>query len=652
LPDGSEEGLHLKLLGGFTIEGPAVASRIILGKKASALLAILALSANTAASRERIAGLLWSGSDETLALSSLRQTLAQIKRALGPGCDNCLDVGRSFIALKQSFVRCDVPEFREHVAARRLAEAVALYQGPFLDGIFIRDSSFEDWSATERRQLHGLYVEALETMARHAFGREKVALARRWVAADPLREQAHQLLMEALAETGARDEALRQCRSLQELYDRELGVKVSAETLSLMRSIESSPVGSMPALPQAEARAPASPVLAVHPLVCLSDDREKLLFASSLSGSLVTTLSKLPYLRVVAMATAGKSNKLPDDLVALGRALAADYMLEGQLMAADGRARINVHLVNCKAGEYLFSHRYDVDLAHGFSAQDEITLKVAVAINVALLQGDQALSKLNKSNQLEPWELVLQASTLISSHDRVCSPAALRCIKEAIRLDPTYTAAHTLLGWWHWGQAFCGWSTNAEASVADALAASAKARDLDPENPEPHVVMAISHMQRRDFAAAEASLTEALRLGRNHAMVHAVAANVANFSGRPDTALRLTEQAMRLCPVYPPWYAGDKAQSYLQLGELSQSLVWSKAAIDRSAGYIHAHLFRVIALKELGRDEEATSAARTVMKLDPAFGAAAWAAGQPFLDPAVNERFLNALTAAGLPLAS
>jgi TolB-like protein len=518
--------------------------------------------------------------------------------------------------------------------------------------MFIRDTSFEEWSATERRALHAHYLQALEVSARQTFGRERVVLARRWVAADPYHEPAHRLLMEALTETGSRDEALRQFRTLQEVYRRELGVGVSADTMALVREIERSKVGIISSPTHAEAKAPASPVLAVHPLVCLSDDKQKLMFASSLSGSLVTTLSKLPYLRVVAMGTGGRSSKHPDDLVALDRASAVDYMLEGQLMAADDRVRLNVHLVDCRAGEYLFSHRQDVDLKNWFEAQDEVTLKVAVAINVALLQGDQALSKLNKSNQLEPWELVLQASTLISSHDRVCSPAALRCITEAIRIDPDYAAAHTLLGWWHWGQAFCGWSSDPEASVAASLAAAAKGSELDPENPEPHVVLGIANMQKQDFAAADACLIEAMRLGRNHAMVYAVAANVANFSGRPEAALRLTEQAMRLCPVYPPWYAGDMAQALLQLGQISQSLVWSKAAIDRSAGYIHAHLFRVIALHELGRHEEATAAAQTVMKLDPAFGAAAWASGQPFLDPAVNQRFLTALVNAGLPLKS
>jgi DNA-binding SARP family transcriptional activator len=645
---GFEETVRLNLLGGFSIKAPTCGTAVSLGKKASALLAILAVSRDGPVTRDQIAGLLWSKTDDALAKSSLRQTLALIRRAFGKDADQFLDIDRNGIALKPATVWCDAAHFRDHCAAGNFSEAVALYRGPFLDGLFIRDRSFEDWSGTERRALHDQYIRALEVLARQAFGRERISLARRWVAADPYCEQAHMLLMDALAEIGARDEALRQFRALQEVYRSELGIDVSPDTLALMRDIERSQVRVAAASVDADMTMPASPVLAVHPLVCLSDNRDNLLFASSLSGGMVTTLSKLPYLRVVAMGT-GRSSKNPDDLVALDRASAADYMLEGQLMAADGRVRVNVHLVDCRAGEYLFSHRHDVNMADGFAAQDEITLKVAVAINVALLQGDQALSKLNKSNQLEPWELVLQASTLISSHDRVCSPAALRCILEAIRLDPTYAAAHTLLGWWHWGQAFCGWSADPAASVAASLEAAARGGELDPENPEPHVVMGIAHMQNRDFAAADACLLEAMRLGRNHAMVYAVAANVANFSGRPEAALRLTERAMHLCPVYPPWYAGDKAQAHLQLGQLSQSLVWSKAAIDRSAAYIHAHLFRVIALHESGRQEEAKDAARRVMKLDPAFNAAAWSRGQPFLDSAVNDRFLSALIAAGLP---
>lgn len=593
--------------------------------------------------------MLWSTTDDASAKGNLRQALSQIRRAVGPACNDIMAIGTSHVSLRDDDLECDVHLFHRHIAAGNCSDALAVYRGPFLDGVSIRDPSFEGWSETERRNLHDRYLSLLERMAGSAIGIEAVDIGRRWVSADPLREQAHRYLIEALLDVGAREDALLQARTLRQVYRDDLGLDLSPEVRLLIDGIEKRQSPAVGIAQPPPIKAPASPVLAVHPLICMSDARENLLFASSLSGGLVTTLSKLPYLRVVAMGTAGQTARTQGDLAALDRASAADYVLEGQLMATDGRVRVNVHLVDCRVGEYLFSHRYDADLRPGFGAQDEITLKVAVAINVALLQGDQALSKLNKANQLEPWELVLQASTLISSHDRLCFPAAYRCIAEALRIDPLYAAAHTLLGWWHWQQAFCGWSIDGARSVADALAAAEEGSRLDPDNPEPHVVMAIANMQRKDFDRANACLARAMELGRNHAMVYAVGANVANFSNKPQLAIRLTEQAMRLCPVYPPWYAGDMAQAHLQLGQLSRCLDWAKAAIDRSAGYIHAHLFRVIGLQESGRIDEAAEAARQVLKLDPAFDATAWAESQPFLDPALNRRFLDALLAAGLP---
>jgi len=649
LADGSGEDFALNLLGGFSFRYRQVQPSVALGRKASALLAILALSPDRTASRDRLASLLWSTMDDASARGNLRQALTHIRRSIGPVCDELLVVDRTHISLRQQDMDCDVQVFRRHLAAGRCPEALAVYRGPFLDGLNIRDPAFETWSEYERRTLHDRYLSLLEKAAGDATAAAAVEIGRKWVAADPLREQAHKYLIQALVETGAREEALLQARTLRQVYRDDLGLELSDDVRRLVDEIERPRHSFGGPGPAGLVKAPASPVLAVHPLVCLSPDSATPVFASSLSGGLVTTLSKLPYLRVVAMGTAGQLPRARGDLAALDRAAAADYVLEGQVQATEGRVRVNVHLVDCRVGEYVFSHRYDADLCSGFAAQDEITMKVAVAINVAMLQGDQALSKLNRSNRLEPWELVLQASTLISSHDRLCFPAAFRCISEAKRLDPDYAAAHTLLAWWHWQQAFCGWSTDPARSVAESLAAAEEGSRLDPANPEPHVVMAIANMQKRDFAAANDCLARATALGRNHAMVYAVGANVANFSNQPRLAIRLTEQAMRLCPVYPPWYAGDMAQAHLQLGQLARCLEWAKAATDRSAGYIHAHLFRVIALQEAGRLAEVGDAAQQVLALDPAFDATAWAGGQPFLDASFNRRFLDALLAAGLP---
>jgi DNA-binding SARP family transcriptional activator/TolB-like protein len=640
---------RLELLGGFRLLTPSLPDQDVIGQKSSALLAILATAPGQSASRDRLAGLLWSNSKNGLARNSLRQTLAVLRRSLGNRSAEMLEIGRVVIKLRESFATCDVIEFVDCCRSSRYDRAVELYKGPFLDGMFIRDQAFEDWSADERRRLEGMYIEALETLVHGENGNRRVHLARRLVNADSLRESSHHLLIDSLAQLGERDEALKQIRALEDILKCELGVGPSQETEAMKRALLRSPPRPVGLSTPSAVSLPASPVLAIHPFACLSDDSVSQSFARGLSNTVVTTLSKLPYLHVMAFVTAGSGQRNPDDLAALNRANSTDYVLEGSLVSQGEKSRFTVHLIDCKTDAYVFSQRYDFSLAESFDTQDMITLKIAVAINVALLQGDQALSKVCASNQLEPWEHILQASTLISSHDRVCAPAARRSIAEAIRLDPGYSAAHTLMGWWHWAQAFCGWSPDPGASIAAALDCAIKANGLEPDNPEPFVVMAIAHMQARDFARADEALEHARRLGPNHAMVYAVAANVAMFGGLPQEALNLTRQAMRLCPVYPPWYAGDMAQAHLQLGQLGPALVWSQAAISRSAGYIHAHLFRIIALQEKGQAEEAAATARTVLHLDPAFTAKAWAEAQPFRDSSISQRFLRALLAAGLP---
>lgn len=642
-----ETAVRFRLFGGFAVS-PSSAFGTELGPKPAGLAAYLCRMPGHTATREKLAALLWGTADSESARTNLRQALVKLRRHLGPQGADLLVTGRATVSLGSGQFSCDAGDFLLAIERGDFAAASRLYTGPFLDGITIRVRAFDDWAAAERRRLADLHLAALENLARSGTAAERVVLARKLVDADPLRESAHRLLAEALADTGKRDAALRHLREVEVLLHRELGVRPTAETLALKRRLQ-----TVELAPNAKGDPPVpvvpdGPVLAVHPFTSLDDSRAHRGFAAALTAGVITTLSKLPYLRVTAHGSAHRSRDLAEDLAALDRVARAEYMLEGSVSGADDKVRVSARLINCLTGEYSFTSRYDCSLSDPFSAQDEVALGIGVAINVALLQGEQALSKLGRSGKLDAWELVLQASTLISSHDRTSWPAARRCIDAAIRLDPDYSAAHTLLGWWHWGSAFCGWSTDPAASIAGALAAAAKGHALDPDNPEPFVVTGIARMQARDYDGAERALEEARKLGPNHAMVAAVAANVAMFAGHPAEAQQHSRVAMRLCPVYPPWYAGDMAQSCLQLGQLEMALDWARAAVTRSASYFHAYLFLLIAHHELGQHNEAAAAARAVLRHDPSFSAVAWAAAQPFRDPAINQRFLSALLASGL----
>ncbi|HMB75281.1 MAG TPA: BTAD domain-containing putative transcriptional regulator [Kiloniellaceae bacterium] len=654
MPQNARTRALIKLLGGFelcTVDGKAVP---IAGNKAKGLLAILALSSDMSASRGRLADLLWSDRGDEQARNSLRQLLTALRKSFAEAELDVLETERDQVRLTAAHISIDAVEMARLAREGRAAAASELYGGPLLDGIFLPDRAFETWVSEERRRLEDLAVVAVERVYEAASGERRLAAARRLLALDALRERSHRAVIEALAANGERTQALRQYEACREMLARELGAAPSTETEGLKAAILS---GDLPVPPSAASPVPESteievrsePVVAVLPFVSLSDDRERAFFADGMSGSIISTLAKMPYVRVVAYSSTQIYKDRAVDVRDVGREQDADYVLEGTVRSAGARLRITVQLSECATGRHLWSEKYNGTINDIFALQDEITFKVVLELDVKLREGEQAHFRVGNPSNLEAWELVLEATKTLNGHQRNAWPSAKRVLDRAIALDPDYASAWTMLGWWHWEEAFCGWSKDPKASIVASIAAAERARQLSPTNPEPYLVLAMAHLQRRDFQEAEEYMCEARKLGPNHAMVPAIGANVSMFGGEPEEALRQSQLAIRFCPVYPPWYAGDAAQAHLQLGQLEKASDWARAAIQRDERYIHAHLFLVVAYHELGQLAEARAAAQAALKADPAFSAQAWADAQPFKDPAINRRFLAALLEAGLP---
>lgn len=225
-------------------------------RKATALLAYLAVSGRSHA-REGLAGLLWPEYDDEHARAALRRTLSTLRSALG---EEHLAIDRETVALIPSAnLWVDVTEFRARLAACRthghpaadacpacltpLAEAAALYRDDFLTGFSLRDSAeFDDWQFMQVETLRGELAEALEKLARihNAAGDFAAALAsaRRWLALDPLREEAHRQVMRLQAWAGQRNAALHQYRECVRILEQELGVAPLTETTELYEAIK------------------------------------------------------------------------------------------------------------------------------------------------------------------------------------------------------------------------------------------------------------------------------------------------------------------------------------------------------------------------------------------------------------------------------
>jgi len=235
--------LSLRLLGGFVLR-TETRSRSLTVRKAQALLAYLALRAGRAHARETLMHLLWGDTGEKQARQNLRQTMVRLRRVLGVGRRPALIVQGDTITLNPAAITIDVVELERLVrrgTAEALESAVALYQGPLLDGFRIAAPAFEEWLEAERARVHELALAALRrVLTRHVRkGRLEAAIhvASRLLALDPLQEDVHRTLMRLYAQQGRRAAALRQYQACVAAQQRELGVEPEDETKRLYLEI-------------------------------------------------------------------------------------------------------------------------------------------------------------------------------------------------------------------------------------------------------------------------------------------------------------------------------------------------------------------------------------------------------------------------------
>ncbi len=204
-------------------------------RKATALLAYLALSGERP-SRDWLAAFLWPDSDDRRAKAALRRTLSALKSAVGAAA---IFANREVIGLETDAIWCDVTAFQHALQQGELETAVDLYRDDFLSGFSLRDSiPFDDWQLQEQENLRRDLTRALAQLAQTARDETAVTYARRWCQMDPLREEAHCVLMRLLAENGHANAALLQYRECVRILEEELGVAPLPETTELYHAIQ------------------------------------------------------------------------------------------------------------------------------------------------------------------------------------------------------------------------------------------------------------------------------------------------------------------------------------------------------------------------------------------------------------------------------
>jgi TolB-like protein/cytochrome c-type biogenesis protein CcmH/NrfG len=385
---------------------------------------------------------------------------------------------------------------------------------------------------------------------------------------------------------------------------------------------------------------PDKPSVAVRPFLNIGNDPEQESFVDGLTEDLITDLSRMPGLFVIARNSAFAYKGRAVDVREIAEELGVRYLLEGSARRAAGRVRVNAKLVDTVSGTHLWAERFDRSLDDIFVVQDEVTARIVEA----LLGRLRTPPPRHRPRSLEAYDLCVRARKLMDDSPQAAEEAHL-VLTRAVALDPDYAEAYRWLAMNHWmGWVHSGGPTEATRSIALHLARKAVA--IDPNDAGCRWVLAYLLAYERDFAAADAEFAKAIELDPNEADTLAALSDVTVLAGRVEEGLEQIRKAFRLNPFPASWY-------YLTLGQAQYAAGQYAAAVEtlrRDETYrTSSRRFLAASLAQLGRLDEAQAETELFLVANPGFSIRHWAATEPFRDARTLDHFVEGYRKAGLP---
>ena len=310
------------------------------------------------------------------------------------------------------------------------------------------------------------------------------------------------------------------------------------------------------------------PSIAVLPFQNMSNDPEQEFFADGLVEDILTALSKLSGLDVIARNSSFAYKGRSVDVRQAGKELGARYVLEGSVRKGGNRIRITVQLIDAESGTHVWAERYDRAIEDIFAVQDEITLILATEMQVNLTEGEQARMRYSSTANVEAWNLWVQG--LVHFRSGVVNKDGVGKARvyweKALALDPNSATLHAMVGFMHNTDARFGWWDEREIAIAKSKAHLKRALELDPDNADAHLFSGMLANLERRFDDSVAEVRFAISLAPGSVDVAAFSASMLSNAGFHDEAIVQIEKAIRLSPKLPANFLGIQGLVYRLAG--------------------------------------------------------------------------------------
>jgi adenylate cyclase len=388
--------------------------------------------------------------------------------------------------------------------------------------------------------------------------------------------------------------------------------------------------------------------IAVLPFANMSGDPQQDYFSDGFTEQLITNLSMVPNLFVIARNSSfsfkGKAVKVQQVAEELG----VRYVLEGSIQKADERVRINAQLIDAISGRHVWAEKYDRQLKDIFALQDDITLKIISEVGAEVTRGERARINAIGTTNVDAYIKATQGWEYFYAPTRETNRQARKLAEEAIAIDPGYQNAYCLLGITHSMDVFLGTSKSPQKSFETAINYFQKVLAVDENHPVARSALAYVYGMQRKYEQALAQAQQAIESNPGRANTHFVLGSILYFTGRYEEALQTLKKVIRLDPKGPAYYYLAMGHAYRGLGQYEEAIASYKKAFEGKPNYWMPRIFLAATYNMSGQEEMARTEADEVLRINPKFSLEKLAKSLPYKDKDYLNRAIEGMRKAGL----
>ncbi len=394
---------------------------------------------------------------------------------------------------------------------------------------------------------------------------------------------------------------------------------------------------------------PAKPSIAVLPFDNMSGDPEQGYFADGITEDIITDLSKVSGLFVIARNSSFAYKGQAPDIRKVSRELGVRYVLEGSVRRVANRVRINAQMIDGTTGGHLWAERYDRGIEDIFAVQDEVTRTIVSALKVKLTPSEETRREGRAKVDPEAYDLLVRSRETMLQLSAQASREARGMLERVIAIDPDLPAAYARLSIIAFAEYVNRWNDATPENLPQAMELARKAIEIDGAEAQAHISLALALTWMRRLDEAEGHAERAVALDPNSADAYTSLGTVRDYQGRHEDAVALYTRAHRLDPQFD-MSLHFLGRALLTLGRYDEAEIAFKRRLTLAPRSDMTRFYLACLHGLTGRHDEARRYWRETLEVNPDFSFGHLNKTLPYRDPGVLDRLVEGLREAGISL--